>query len=154
MAPPNDPVIAGLNLIRSKSLENYFDLCGGKLSIKGVSLLSEVPNNVTFSPFDCIFQSSDAPLPLLQRVRSLSHKGGFLGFSKEASSDRLINSLGKFRNRDFLSIFRFKTWWSTMWMGSSGSDLQMETQWLLFDVPEVKAYVVIIPTIEGSFRQA
>ncbi|GMN52281.1 hypothetical protein TIFTF001_021441 [Ficus carica] len=106
MAPPNDPVIAGLNLIRTKSLENCFDLCGGKLSIKGVSLLSEVPNNVTFSPFDCIFQSSDAPLPLLQRVRSLSHKGGFLGFSKEASSDRLINSLGKFRNRDFLSIFR------------------------------------------------
>lgn len=41
-----------------------------------------------------------------------------------------------------------------MWMGSSGSDLQMETQWLLFDVPEVKAYVVIIPTIEGSFRSA
>ncbi|XP_048235653.1 stachyose synthase isoform X2 [Ricinus communis] len=30
----------------------------------------------------------------------------------------------------------------------------METQWLLFDVPEISYYVLIIPIIEGSFRSA
>ncbi|CAI9781057.1 unnamed protein product [Fraxinus pennsylvanica] len=56
--------------------------------------------------FSSICQSSDAPLPLFELVQSLSFKGGFLGFSKDESSDRLINSLGKFGGRDFLSIFR------------------------------------------------
>lgn len=65
-----------------------------------------------------------------------------------------MNSLGKFSDRNFLSIFRFKTWWSTQWVGNSGSDLQMETQWLLLDVPEIKSYVIIIPIIEGKFRSA
>src|SRR5262249_53110664 len=55
---------------------------------------------------------------------------------------------------DFVSIFRFKTWWSTMWAGHSGSDLQMETQWVLLSVPEINSYVVIIPIIDGSFRSA
>ena len=132
----------------------YFDLSNGTFSVKGVPLLSEVPTNVSFSPFSSICQSSDAPLPLLQRLLSLSHKGGFLGFSKDEPSDRLMNSLGSFTGRDFLSIFRFKTWWSTMWVGNSGSDLQMETQWVQFDVPEISSYVIIIPIIEGGFRSA
>ncbi|KAK9995198.1 hypothetical protein SO802_024901 [Lithocarpus litseifolius] len=132
----------------------YFDLSNGTFSVKGVPLLSEVPSNVSFSPFSSICQSSDAPLPLLQRLLSLSHKGGFLGFSKDEPSDRLMNSLGSFTGRDFLSIFRFKTWWSTMWVGNNGSDLQMETQWVQFDVPEISSYVIIIPIIEGGFRSA
>ncbi|KAJ6680052.1 hypothetical protein OIU79_019713 [Salix purpurea] len=76
------------------------------------------------------------------------------GFHKEAPSDRLMNSLGKFTGREFVSIFRFKTWWSTMWVGNSGSDLQMETQWVLLNVPEIRSYVIIIPVIDGSFRSA
>ncbi|VVA21168.1 PREDICTED: galactinol--sucrose [Prunus dulcis] len=154
MAPPNDPVSPILSLCRSNSLEQYFDLSNGKFSVKGVPLLSEVPSNVTFNHFHSTSQSSDAPFPLIQRVRALSHKGGFLGFNKEEPSDRLMNSLGRFSNRDFLSIFRFKTWWSTMWVGNSGSSLQMETQWVLLDVPEIKSYVIILPIIEGSFRSA
>ncbi|KAL5561035.1 hypothetical protein UlMin_030782 [Ulmus minor] len=154
MAPPNDPANTVQNVFKSSTLENHFNLSNGKFSIKGFPLLSEVPNNVTFNPFYSICQSSDAPLPLLQRVRSQSHRGGFLGFTKEEPSQRLINSLGKFTDRDFLSIFRFKTWWSTMWVGNSGSDIQMETQWVLLDVPESKSYVIIVPIIEGSFRSA
>lgn len=65
-----------------------------------------------------------------------------------------MNSLGKFQDREFVSIFRFKTWWSTQWVGTSGSDLQMETQWIMFNVPETKSYVVIIPIIEGKHRSA
>lgn len=154
MAPPNDPISPVFNALQSQSSGKYFDLSNGKLSVKGVPLLSEVPSNVTFSHFHPAYQSSDAPLPLLQRVRASSHKGAFLGFNMEGPSDRQLNSLGKLINRDFLSIFRFKTWWSTMWVGNSGSNLQMETQWVLLDVPEIKSYVIIIPIIEGSFRSA
>ena len=137
------------------SLDNYVHLSNGNISVQGVPLLSDVPSNVFFSPFSSV-RSSDAPLPLFQRVHALSHKGGFLGFDQTQSqpSDRLINSLGKFEGREFVSIFRFKTWWSTMWVGSSGSDIQMETQWVILNVPEIRSYVVIIPIIEGSFRSA
>lgn len=154
MAPPNDHVDSIFTVGGGERLDKYFDLSGGKFSVKGVPLLTEVPANVSFSPFSSICESSDAPLPLLQRVLALSDKGGFLGFSKDESSDRLMNSLGSFTGRNFLSIFRFKTWWSTMWVGNSGSDLQMETQWVMLDVPEIRSYVIIIPIIEGSFRSA
>ncbi|KAJ1412554.1 Glycosyl hydrolases 36 [Sesbania bispinosa] len=154
MAPPNEPVNSNLGLVKSESLEQIFDLSNGKFSVRGVPLLSQVPENVSFSSFSSICQSSDTPPSILQRVLALSHKGGFFGFSQVEPSDRLINSLGSFSGRDFLSIFRFKTWWSTQWVGNSGSDLQMETQWVLIDVPEIKSYVVIIPIIEGSFRSA
>ncbi|KAB5569533.1 hypothetical protein DKX38_003326 [Salix brachista] len=153
MVRPNDSSSL-LRICKQENLDKHFELLEGKFSVKGFPLLSEVPSNVFFSPFSSIFKSSDAPLALLQRVQALSHKGGFLGFHKEAPSDRLMNPLGKFTGREFLSIFRFKTWWSTMWMGSSGSDLQMETQWVLFNVPEIKSYVIIIPVIDGSFRSA
>ncbi|KAB1202635.1 Stachyose synthase [Morella rubra] len=152
MAPPNDTSIS--SVLQGERLEKYFDLSNGKFSVKGVPLLSEVPTNVSFSPFSSSYPSPDAPLPLLQRVLALSHKGGFLGFSMDEPSDRLMNSLGRLTGRDFVSIFRFKTWWSTMWVGNSGSDLQMETQWVLLDVPEIRSYVIIIPIIEGSFRSA
>ncbi|KAK6260343.1 Glycosyl hydrolases 36 - like 1 [Theobroma cacao] len=156
MAPPNNPANSTFNLLRSSSLEKYFDLSNGKLSVKGFPLLYDVPSNVTFTPFSSICDSSksDAPLPLLQRVQALSHEGGFLGFSKDESSDGMMNSLGRFTNRNFLSVFRFKTWWSTQWVGTSGSDLQMETQWVVLDVPEIRSYVIIIPIIEGGFRSA
>ncbi|KAG6749774.1 hypothetical protein POTOM_046843 [Populus tomentosa] len=156
MAPPNDPASPPLSIRKhDDSSDKCFDLSNGKFSVKGFPLLSEVPSNVTFAPlFSSICEPHDAPLALLQRVQALSHKGGFLGFHKEAPSDRLINSLGKLTGREFLSIFRFKTWWSTMWVGNSGSDLQMETQWVLLNVPEIRSYVIIIPVIDGSFRSA
>ncbi|KAG5086953.1 hypothetical protein JHK82_054350 [Glycine max] len=151
MAPPNNPVNSTLGF---KSLEKVFDLCDGKFTVRGVLLLSQVPNNVTFSSFSSICEPRDAPPSILQRVIAVSHKGGFFGFSQVSPSDRLTNSLGSFSGRNFLSIFRFKTWWSTQWVGNSGSDLQMETQWVLIEIPEIKSYVVIIPIIEKSFRSA
>ncbi|KAH6811206.1 stachyose synthase [Perilla frutescens var. frutescens] len=134
--------------------DTLLDLVGGKLTIKNVPLLSEIPSNVTLKSFSAVVQSSAAPPPLFDRALSLAHKGGFLGFSQKDSSDRLTNSIGKFTGRDFVSIFRFKTWWSTQWVGNSGSDIQMETQWVMLDVPEIKSYAVIIPIVEGSFRSA
>lgn len=157
MAPPNNTINSVFKLFRSSSLEKSFDLSNGKFIVKGFPLLHDVPSNVTFSPFSSICNNSsesDIPFPLLQRVHALSDKGGFLGFTKDSPSDSMTNSLGRFVNRNFLSIFRFKTWWSTQWVGKSGSDLQMETQWVVLDVPEIKSYVIIIPIVEGSFRSA
>ncbi|XP_059646571.1 stachyose synthase-like [Cornus florida] len=152
MAPHNDPINSIFSVLKSDNKVECFALSDGKLCVKGVPLLSEVPSNVSFKSFSSICHSSNAPLPLFQRVQSISNKGGFLGFSKEEPSDMSMNSLGKFNGRNFLSIFRFKTWWSTQWVGSCGSDLQMETQWLLLDVPEIRSYVLILPIIDGSFR--
>ncbi|GAB4830592.1 Tethering factor for nuclear proteasome sts1 [Ancistrocladus abbreviatus] len=154
MAPPNDPVVPLLSVLTAKSLEKCFHLSDGKLSVRGVPLLSEVPSNVSFTNFSSICKSSDASPALFQRVQAVSYRGGFLGFEVEERSDRIVNSLGKFNGRNFISIFRFKTWWSTQWVGTSGSDLQMETQWIVLEVPEVGSYAIIVPIIEGSFRSA
>jgi len=157
MAPPNDPVIPSYEILKHKISENMFDLSkDGKLMVKGVTLLSEVPSNVTLTEYSSVCKSSDsdAPPSMIRYVESISYKGGFLGFHAEEPSDRVMNSLGKFIDRDFLSAFRFKTWWSTQWVGTNGTDLQMETQWVLLDVPELGSYALILPLIEGGFRSA
>jgi stachyose synthetase len=150
MAPPNS---TNLDLIKTETL---FDLSEGKFKVRDVPLFHDVPENVSFSSFSeiCKPSESNAAPSLLQKVLDFSHKGGFFGFSHETPSDRLMNSLGSFNGKDFVSIFRFKTWWSTQWVGKSGSDLQMETQWILIDIPEIKSYVVVIPIIEKGFRSA
>lgn len=154
MAPPNDPITSIYSALISSKKDNLFELNSGKLSVSNVPLLTEIPSNVTFKPFSSVVKSSNAPPPLFQRAQSLSFKGGFLGFSQTKPSDRLTNSLGKFNGRDFVSIFRFKTWWSTQWVGTSGSDVQMETQWVMLDIPEIKSYAVVIPIVDGKFRSA
>ncbi|KAJ0034991.1 hypothetical protein Pint_24327 [Pistacia integerrima] len=140
------------------SITSRFSLSTDRdVSTDGITLLSEVPGNVTLSPFTSTshFPDTDSiPLHILKSVSSKSENGAFLGFSVKEPHDRILNPIGKFINRKFLSIFRFKTWWSTMWIGSSGSDLQMETQLILLQVPELNSYVLIIPLIEGNFRSA
>ncbi|CAM8976776.1 unnamed protein product [Rhodiola kirilowii] len=136
----------------SKQFRKLFDLSNGTFSLMGVPLLTNVPNNVSFSPFSPDVSHSDASAALKHQVASAAAKGGFFGFKQENESDMLYQTLGEFKDRDFLSIFRFKTWWSTQWVGKSGSDLQKETHWVMLNVPELKSYVVIIPIIEGSFR--
>ncbi|ERN03133.1 stachyose synthase [Amborella trichopoda] len=154
MAPPNEISNSASNFAPIIGPPSCFSLSNGKLSVNGVTLLSEVPSNVSFTNFSSICKSSDAPFSLFYQVQSRVHKGGFLGFTKAEESDRHMNSLGKFTNRNFLSIFRFKTWWSTMWVGKNGSDIQIETQWVVLEVPEIRSYVLILPLIEGHFRSA
>ncbi|KAG5242084.1 galactinol--sucrose galactosyltransferase [Salix suchowensis] len=48
-----------------------------------------------------------------------------------------------------MSIFRFKVWWTTHWVGSNGRDLEHETQMVMLDKP---AYVLLLPLLEGPFR--
>ncbi|CAA2967698.1 stachyose synthase [Olea europaea subsp. europaea] len=134
MALPNDPTNSIFHVFKSSERHNIFELVDGKLCVTNVPLLIEIPRNVTLKVF---LQYAN---PLMLPFHCLSVSNPYLS--------------RKFSERDFLSIFRFKTWWSTQWVGNSGSDLQKETRWMLFDVPGTKSYVVIVPIIEGKFMSA
>ena len=161
MAPPNlFTEIHSHNSLKEGVSTSRFSLSPkGEISVDGVTLLSDVPNNVKLSAFSSIphFSDDDDSKPpdyMLKSVLSKSENGAFLGLSVREPQDRILNPIGKLLNRKFMSIFRFKTWWSTMWIGSNGSDLQMETQVILLQVPEFNSYALILPLIEGSFRSA
>ncbi|KAK6913670.1 LOW QUALITY PROTEIN: Glycosyl hydrolases 36 [Dillenia turbinata] len=130
------------------------------ICVDGVTILSHVPANVTLSGFSSIPHSSNESSPppphMLKAAHAKSPNGAFLGLHVDKPQYRILNSIGRLVERKFLSIFRFKTWWSTMWVGSNGSDLQMETQLILLQLqePNSNSYVLILPLIEGNFRAA
>lgn len=62
-----------------------------------------------------------------------------------------------------MCTFRFKMWWMTQRMGSSGRDVPVETQFMLVEAAGAGAgdeepssaapvYTVFLPILEGSFR--
>ncbi|KAI4348186.1 hypothetical protein L6164_008940 [Bauhinia variegata] len=52
-----------------------------------------------------------------------------------------------------MSIFRFKVWWTTLWVGSNGRDLEKETQIILLDKSDsCRPYVMMLLILEGPFR--
>ncbi|KAF0896472.1 hypothetical protein E2562_024334 [Oryza meyeriana var. granulata] len=157
MAPPNES--KDTPKVTSTAKANLFSLQDGNLTVSGgaATLLSGVPENVTLTPFATAFDPSssscDAP-ELAKQAMAAAHRGAFLGFTAPAATDRAPCRVGWLKRRRFLSVFRFKTWWSTMWAGERGGDLQMETQWVLLDVPEIGGYVLLLPLVQGSFRSA
>ncbi|KAI4350658.1 hypothetical protein L6164_005092 [Bauhinia variegata] len=119
-----------------------FTLEGSNLSVNGHVVLSDVPENITTTP--CTYTSAS---------KSISAAGCFIGFDAEAPSSRHVVPIGKLRNISFMSIFRFKVWWTTQWVGSNGRDLEKETQIILLDKSDSgRPYVVLLPILEGSFR--
>lgn len=107
---------------------SLFSLSNNTLSINGFTLLTQVPNNLTLSSSSSTCKSSQAPLHLFLKAQSQSLNGCFLGFSQPNPAHLLRNPLGHFTNIPFLSIFRFKIWMSSMWVGSKASKIQPETQ--------------------------
>ncbi|KAL6907824.1 hypothetical protein ACP4OV_001994 [Aristida adscensionis] len=152
----------------SASVPNAFSLKDGELTVGGgkatATLLTGVPGNVTLTPFAAAFDpaSSEAPPDMARRAMAASaRRGAFLGFTAPAPADRAPCRVGTLAGpRRFQSVFRFKTWWSTAWAGDRGRDLQMETQWVLLEVPELAGagagagYVLLLPLVQGSFRSA
>ncbi|KAJ1256605.1 hypothetical protein BS78_K341600 [Paspalum vaginatum] len=128
------------------------------------TLLTGVPGNVTLTPFAAAFDplapSSDTPRELVTKAAANACRGAFLGFTVPApGTDRASCQVGRLPgSRRFLSVFRFKTWWSTAWAGARGRDLQMETQWVLLEVPELAGagagYVLVLSLVQGAFRSA
>ncbi|WOL02959.1 galactinol--sucrose galactosyltransferase [Canna indica] len=107
-----------------------------QLAVDGHPFLVDVPCNITLTR------------------SGKDDKGCFVGFSGDNSKSRHVVPLGRLLDIRFMSIFRFKVWWTTHWVGSKGSDVEHETQFLLLDhSPESgRPYVLVLPLIEGSFR--
>ncbi|KAK4798258.1 hypothetical protein SAY86_030584 [Trapa natans] len=113
-------------------------------SANGHVFLTDVPSNVTAtaSPY-----SSDG--------KSLTSPGCFVGFETAEPSSRHVASVGRLRGIRFMSIFRFKVWWTTHWTGSTGRDLEHETQIVLLDRSDSgRPYVLLLPLLEGPFRSS
>ncbi|PIN21825.1 Galactinol--sucrose galactosyltransferase [Handroanthus impetiginosus] len=110
-------------------------------------ILSEVPPNITATPSPYAVGEKAAP-------PSATSPGCFVGFDIKEPGDHLVIPIGKLKNIKFMSIFRFKVWWTTHWIGSKGSDLERETQIVVLDKSSdgTRPYVVLLPLIEGPFR--
>lgn len=129
--------------------EQPITLLDRKLFVHDLPFLLDVPPNVVVSPFSSICNSKIA-----------DRTGCFLGFDAATSESRHVASLGKLKDVRFASIFRFKVWWTTHWVGNNGSDMEIETQFLLLDTPSKATsqnlaphpYVLLLPIIDGKFR--
>ncbi|KAG0495614.1 hypothetical protein HPP92_000305 [Vanilla planifolia] len=95
----------------------------------------------------------DVPNNILLTASLTFTSASFLGFHSATTSSRHVIPLGRLSDTPFLSIFRFKIWWTTHWVGSSGRHVQNETQLLLLDrSAEGRPYVVLFPIVDGPFR--
>ncbi|XP_034892591.1 probable galactinol--sucrose galactosyltransferase 5 [Populus alba] len=122
--------------------KSLISLEGSNFAANGHIFLSDVPDNITLSPS-------------LRTEKSISSgAGSFVGFDSKESKDRHVVPIGKLRNIKFASIFRFKVWWTTHWVGSNGRDLEHETQMVMLDKSDDsgRPYVLLLPLLEGPFR--
>ncbi|XP_043707084.1 galactinol--sucrose galactosyltransferase [Telopea speciosissima] len=111
----------------------------------GHPFLSDVPSNILATPTS--FVSIDKAAAAATTV------GCYVGFDADEAKSRHVVSIGKLRGIRFMSIFRFKVWWTTHWVGDKGSDVEYETQIMILDRSESgRPYVLLLPLIDGSFR--
>ncbi|XVF75136.1 hypothetical protein PTKIN_Ptkin13bG0163500 [Pterospermum kingtungense] len=113
----------------------------GNLIVNGDEALKDVPGNIVVSP--------------------LTDTSAFVGATSSDNSSRHVFKLGVIKDVRFLCLFRFKIWWMIPRMGSSGSDIPVETQMLLLEAkgPTVDAsdhptYVIFLPVLDGKFRSS
>lgn len=137
-------VIDGGNSATSVTLE------GKEFLADGHPILTDVPPNVVATPSPFMSSSSSAHNANPNNMTV----GCFVGFDDNKPSSRHVASLGKLRGIRFMSIFRFKVWWTTHWVGSNGRDLETETQMIILDKDDdvPRPYVLILPILEGPFR--
>ncbi|KDP45325.1 hypothetical protein JCGZ_09574 [Jatropha curcas] len=143
MAPSLTKASSGVStLIDTNDNPSLISLQGSNLTANGHVFLSDVPDNITLTPSS--YTLTD---------KSLSTVGAFLGFESTEPKDRHIVPIGKLKNIKFMSIFRFKVWWTTHWVGSNGKDLENETQIVVLDKSDSgRPYILLLPLIEGPFR--
>ncbi|XP_004489227.1 galactinol--sucrose galactosyltransferase [Cicer arietinum] len=128
MSPPN-PNKNSDHIMNTCSTPS-FTLFESTLKVNGHVILTDVPKNITSKS-----------------------NGSFLGFKTTEPKSRHVAPIGKLKNINFTSIFRFKVWWTTLWTGSNGKDLETETQFLMLQNSDSgRPYVLLLPIIEGPFR--
>ncbi|KAJ6839288.1 putative galactinol--sucrose galactosyltransferase 2 [Iris pallida] len=120
----------------------------GSLVVHGKAILTGVPDNIVLTP------ASGAGLA----------EGAFAGATADATGSLHVFPLGKLQGLRFVCCFRFKLWWMTQRMGTSGRDVPLETQFMLIEseteeeagesssLEAKKIYTVFLPLLEGQFR--
>ena len=121
-----------------------FTLKGKDLAVDGHPFLLDVPANIRLTPASTLVPAAAAG-------------GSFLGFDAPAAKSRHVVPVGRLHGTRFMSIFRFKVWWTTHWVGDSGRDVENETQLMVLDRSGSSAgggrpYVLLLPIVEGAFR--
>lgn len=117
---------------------------GSNFLANGHPFLTEVPPNIIATP---------SPTPSLKSIDSKSKFCCFVGFDADEPKSRHVVPLGKLKDIRFMSIFRFKVWWTTHWVGRNGHEVEHETQILMLDKNDMgRPYVLLLPIVEGSFR--
>ncbi|GLT46719.1 hypothetical protein SLA2020_204580 [Shorea laevis] len=111
----------------------------GNLCVNGKEAITGVPDNVVVTP--------------------LTDSSAFVGATSSQTSSRHVFKLGVIQDVRLLCLFRFKLWWMIPRMGSSGSDIPVETQMLLLEASEgtstdSASYVIFLPVLDGEFRSS
>ncbi|CAL4936633.1 unnamed protein product [Urochloa decumbens] len=124
----------------------------GRLVAHGRTILTGVPDNIVLT------HASGAGLV----------DGAFVGATAGEAKSMHVFTFGTLRDLRFMCCFRFKLWWMTQRMGTSGRDVPLETQFMLLesrpgtggaageeeeDSGEA-VYLVMLPLLEGQFRAA
>uniref|UniRef100_A0ACD5Z355 Uncharacterized protein n=1 Tax=Avena sativa TaxID=4498 RepID=A0ACD5Z355_AVESA len=116
-----------------------FALMGKDLAVDGHPALLDVPANIRLTPASTL-------------VPDVAADGCFLGFDAPAPDSRHVVPIGKLVDTRFMSIFRFKVWWTTHWVGTAGRDVENETQMMVLDRTDDRPYVLLLPIVDGAFR--
>lgn len=108
----------------------------------GHPILTQVPTSIIATPS-----------PFCSTNKSKDMEGCFVGFDADLPKSHHVMPIGKLKGIRFMSIFRFKVWWTTHWIGNSGKDVEHETQMMILDKNDSgRPYVLLLPLIEGPFR--
>ncbi|KAF5740401.1 Raffinose synthase family protein [Tripterygium wilfordii] len=138
MAPSLSKASSGAAALVDGYKQSPITLEDSTFMANGHVFLSDVPDNITATP---------------SPYTSISAVGSFIGFESKESKDRHVVPIGKLKDIKFMSIFRFKVWWTTHWVGSNGGDLESETQIMILDRSDSgRPYILLLPIIEGPFR--
>ncbi|KAL8545793.1 hypothetical protein ACS0TY_005788 [Phlomoides rotata] len=145
---------ATVNVVDSLNNSSLISLNESNFTINDHVFLSDVPPNIVATPSPYLVAGNNKAA--VAAAPSATTPGCFVGFDAEEPSSHLVVPVGKLKNIKFMSIFRFKVWWTTHWVGSNGSDLERETQILILDKSDEpgnsRPYILLLPLIEGAFR--
>ncbi|KAI5318434.1 hypothetical protein L3X38_038142 [Prunus dulcis] len=120
----------------------------GNLVVQGKTILTGVPDNIVLTPGTGVGLVA----------------GAFIGATAAQSKSLHTFPIGVLEGLRFMCCFRFKLWWMTQRMGTSGKDVPLETQFMLVeskgdgeggdedDSSSPTIYTVFLPLLEGLFR--
>ncbi|CAO2826431.1 unnamed protein product [Amaranthus hypochondriacus] len=137
-----------LGLLDNGAIPPSITLEASTFFANGHPFLTQVPPNITTSLLDKPLNNNTTKTTIVT-----PSSGCFLGFHVDKPDSRHVVSIGKLKGIRFMSIFRFKVWWTTLWTGDNGNDVEYETQMMMLENNELgRPYVLLVPILEGPFR--